>query len=382
MASDAALSWQAALIDRQVHISPYDGQALAVTLSGLLAQFERVGVLTYDERAVVQTALSASACRAPSITLDAAKSSRDKYEMRRRFAEAGLSVPAFELAGSVEDAERSASRIGFPVVLKPRFGLMSQGVVRVDNFEQIRAHFARIKSVAETHAVFAGEISRSKILIEKYLPGREIAVDGIVDDARFEVIGIFDKPEMLEGPYFEETFYITPSIEPQDMIMQVLRAVAAGAGALGLRQGPVHAELRIESDVATLIEIAARPIGGLCGRAYTYCLGTDYHDLVLRAALGLAAGNKDVETVLPSGVLMVPVPERGILRAINGVEEARQQTWVRDVFMMAKPGDRLSGFPEQDCYLGFIIASGPSRADVQGALKRAHSCLNFVVEPD
>ncbi|WP_423069064.1 ATP-grasp domain-containing protein [Devosia sp. CN2-171] len=380
MVADGTLTWQRDLVDRQVDVSPYDVDAMVPVMQLLLDDTKRVGFITYDERAVVSAAALAHKLEGYSITIQAALASRDKFQMRRALSEAGLRVPSFGLAANVGEAVHVAADLGFPVVLKPRWGMMSQGVVRTDNSEEVVAAFPRTQRVAQSHIPFAGSEAASEILIERFIPGRELAVDGTLSEDGFLLIGIFDKPDIGDGPYFEEVLYITPSAETPETQTLVATEVLSGVKALGLTSGAIHAEVRIQDGVCTIIEIGARPIGGLCGRAHTYCLDVDYHDLVLQSTLGLPAQRRSIGgRTSYAGVLMLPVTERGILAEITGVDQAKAIPNVRDVHVMAKPGDRLLGFPEQDCYLGFVIASAPTHEAVRTALDSAKASIVFEV---
>lgn len=382
MLTDQPTTWQRELLDDVIVCNPYDSAAAASAALHWCDGARPRAILTYDERAVPATAVVAEAIGVPYHTRAAACAARNKYLMRQRFAADGLRVPNFALARSFAEA-RDAARgiVGYPLVLKPLFGSGSQGVVRIDSEAELERLFPLVLRIAASHVSFAGDDEHfGALLLEEYLPGREIAVDAILADELY-AIGIFDKPQPLEGPTFEETIYVTPSREEPAVQAAIYDLLSRGAAALGLDRGPVHGEVRItEAGAMTLLEIGARPIGGVCGRAHSYCLGVDYHDVILRHALGEPLPTMKIKTQ-PSGVMMLPVPATGRLEAVEGVEHARSIDGVRDVLITAKPGDLLVGFPEQGCYVGFIVATGTTPLDVEQSLLAAQRALDFRLSP-
>jgi len=381
MLTDLNLTWQQQYIDDVINISPYDQQRTIDAIVDYSERYRLSTVITYDERCVPVTALVRDCLKLSGITYDTAYAARNKFVMRQRLSEGGLACPRFGIARTFAEAEQVArDNIYFPLVLKPLFGFASQGVLRLNCPEELREAFPVVKRIADSHKPFLGDDSYSDyLLLEEYLSGREVAVDGLIQNGTAHWFGIFDKPDPLEGPTFEETIYVTPSSENPDLQSEILAEVARGAHALGLQTGPLHAELRITNHGLRIIEIGARAIGGVCARAHTYCLGFDYNEYVLRNALGELVEFEHQECT-PSGVMMLPVPGTGRLVDVSGIEEARNVSGVRDVFIMAKPGDVIKAFPEQGCYLGFILASGSNTSEVAEILNKSHSCLRFKLE--
>ena len=117
-----------------------------------------------------------------------------------------------------------------------------------------------------------------------------MAVEGLLQGGELEVLAVFDKPDPMDGPFFEETIYVTPSRQPTAVLAAVESTVGRAAAALGLREGPVHAELRIgPSGAATVLELAARSIGGLCARSLRFGAGVSLEEVIIRHALGHGA---------------------------------------------------------------------------------------------
>ncbi len=220
-----------------------------------------------------------------------------------------------------------------------------------------------------------------EILIEAFIPGHEYAVDGVLDHGRLHVFAIFDKPDPLDGPFFEETIYVTPP--PLDVVEQdaIVRAVHEATHALGLRHGPIHAELRVNGAGVFVLEVAARPIGGLCARAVRFAGGESLEEMLLRHALG-DSPERWVRESRASGVMMMPIPKRGVLRAVDGVDAARAVPGVDDVRVTAKLDHLLLPLPEGASYLGFIFAHGDTAPDVVHALRTSHHALHFAIDPE
>ena len=220
--------------------------------------------------------------------------------------------------------------------------------------------------------------------IEAFVPGFEVAVEGVVDHGRLQVLAIFDKPDPLDGPFFEETLYVTPTSRADAAALPIVAAVAQAVRALGLRHGPIHAECRVDGDAVVVLEVAARPIGGLCAGALRF-LGPDGAHASLEALLLRAAAGESLvgwrREPAASGVLMVPIPRSGVLREVRGLDAARQVAGVTDAVITAKLDQRLDALPEGASYLGFVFASGGDGAAVETALRQAHATLDVVVAP-
>ncbi|MGH9508535.1 MAG: ATP-grasp domain-containing protein [Terriglobales bacterium] len=315
---------------------------------------------------------------------------RDKFLFRERLRTAGLRAPRFQHFSLESDPERLLASgdvtVGFPCVLKPLALSGSRGVIRADDPEQFVAAFGRIRNLLRSPDVQVLREAASEFLqVEAYIEGEEVAVEAVVDRGRLQILAIFDKPDPLIGPFFEETIYVTPSRLPDDEQQEMKDALSRAVEAIGLKHGPLHAEMRINSEGAWLLEVAARPIGGLCARALRFqAPGSadliSLEELVICLALGASVEKVRRETSA-SGVMMIPIPEEGIFRHAEGVEEARATPGVEDVTITAKPDHKLVALPEGSSYLGFIFARGDSPEFVENALRSAHRKLRFVISP-
>ena len=327
-----------------------------------------VGVddLTTVTAAAISQRLGLKANALPAVT-----TARDKHAMRRCLAEAGVSVPRFQLVELSDDPARAAQKVEYPCVLKPLMLSASRGVIRANDPREFVAAFERIAAIlAEPDA------ARRALLVEEFVPGREIALEGLLVGGSLHVLAIFDKPDPLDGPFFEETIYVTPSRLPAPTQARVAAVTRDACSALGLTEGPIHAELRVNERGPFVLEVAARSIGGLCARTLTFGTGLSLEDLILCHALGRPLESLERER-RAAGVMMIPIPRAGCLVSVSGVEEARAVGAVEDVVITMHPGQEVIPLPEGWQYLGFIFARAETPAAVEGALREAHARLRF-----
>jgi biotin carboxylase len=330
-------------------------------------------VVAADDGGVVAAALAATRLGLPSNPPDAAGRARDKRALRRALAVAGIAQPRFAELPPGGDV----AAVGFPAVLKPAGLAMGRGVIRADDAQSAREAERRIRRIVAA----AGDDPAAPLLLEEYVPGAEVAVEGLLRSGRMETLAVFDKPDPLEGPYFEETIYVTPSRLREPVQSAVEDLVAFAAAAVGLREGPVHAEVRLDGPRMWMIELAARSIGGLCGRTLRFGLGVRLEEVILRHALGLPLEGRLRREAAAAGVMMLPMPRAGTLREVAGQDEARAVPGISDIRITIAPGGRLVPLPEGDRYLGFMFARGRTPEEVEAALRTAHALLRVAVDP-
>lgn len=343
------------------------------------------GLIAVGDRPVVLGAHLARIFGLPWHPPDAAAISRNKLLTRRAFAAAGLPTPWFESMPIDADARAVAERVCYPAVVKPLALTGSRGVIRIDNAAECVSAFDRLRRMLKSPDL---QIERDEahrhVIVESFIPGAEYAVEGILSDGRFRLLAIFDKPDPLDGPFFEETIYLTPSLAPEAVQRQIAAGVADAVRAIGLYHGPFHAECRVAGTTVHVLEVAARPIGGLCSRALRLAAGgtgspVSFEEMLLRHALG-----EDVEAYrredAASGVMMIPIPKRGVYRGVQGIDRARAVVGVEDIRITAKPEAAIVPLPEGRSYLGFIFARHPEPRVVEQVLRDAHACLSFVID--
>ena len=336
-------------------------------------------VVGVDEPTAIAATAIAQALGLPHNPLSAVEAAADKAWMRELLSEAGVQSPRSKLFQIEKGPEAAFPFARFPCVLKPTFLSGSRGVIRANDQAELAAAWARVAHLLAEPTVSArGGGAARQVLVEDFVPGVEVAVEGLLTDGRLVVLAIFDKPDPLDGPFFEETIYVTPSRLPSGAQDRIAQATHHAALAIGLRDGPVHAELRWNDNGPWVIEIAARSIGGLCSRTLQFGLGLSLEELILRHALG-----EDVTAVTrdgrAAGVMMIPIPRGGVLEAVHGLEEARAVPHIEDATISAHPGQRLVPLPEGSRYLGFLFSRADSPERAEAALREAHAKLTFEI---
>ncbi len=342
-------------------------------------------VISVDDQGSLAAALAARELHLPHSPPGAVALTRDKGAMRAMFARAGVPQPDFAVVPPAPAAIASAAeRIGCPVVVKPRTLSGSRGVIRADSPEEAAAAAQWIAAIQAD----AGEPADSELIVEVFVPGAEVAVEGILSDGTLEIIAVFDKPDPLDGPYFEETLYVSPSRLAPHLLARVNEVTASAVGALGLTEGPVHAELRVpgaggapvpRADPVSVLEVAARTIGGRCSKAIVLENGSSLEELVLATAARLPRPAPRLRQ--PAGVLMIPIPSSGVLRAVEGIEQARATPGITGLEITIPPGRAVRALPEGDRYLGFVFAAGESAESVEASLRAAGERLNVRIDP-
>jgi biotin carboxylase len=337
-----------------------------------LAELQVDGVVAVADRPAWIAALAAEKLGVPFHRASAVEAAGDKHLARSKFARAGLLAPDHYRIS--RDCPPPGAKL-YPCVLKPLTLSASRGVIRANNDQEFAAAAVRIRRILERPDLERlGDRRNRFIQVERYIAGREFALEGLVTRGDLRTLAIFDKPDPLDGPYFEETIYTTPSHEAQAVQASLREAAQRAVTALGLEHGPVHAEMRVTPEGVFVLEVAARPIGGLCSKALRFDSGRSLEEVILRHALGedLEAGES-----LPGGVMMIPIPKSGIYHGVTGAETARAVRGISDVIITAKTGQKLETLPEGASYLGFIFAEGQ---DAVRALQEAHRHLAFEIQ--
>jgi len=347
----------------------------AGSIAAYAAERPLTAILAVDDSGSLLAAAAADALGLPHNAPAAALAARDKAVMRRLLRDGGVAVPWFEEFTTDDDPAAVAAQAPYPCVVKPVNLNGSRGVIRADSPAELAAAIARLSRL-----LAAGANGPQPYLVEAFIPGVEVALEGMLDNGRLTVLALFDKPDPLDGPFFEETIYVTPLRLPQATQAAIAATTANAARALGLVAGPIHAELRINAYGVWIVEIAGRSIGGLCSQVLRFGVDVSLEELILRQAAGLPLGDTR-RSDRAAGVMMIPIPQAGLLREVSGVEEAAAGPLIDSVEITARLNYPLTPLPEGDSYLGFIFARGDSPAAVEEALRRAHGCLRFAIDP-
>jgi hypothetical protein len=361
--------------DRAIALRFEDPPGAAATL----ASDARVhGIVAVGDRPAYIAALAAERMGIRYNSPDSVAASRNKFLARQRFRAAGLLVPNFRRVAFKEGPDRAAEGAPYPCVLKPLGLSASRGVIRANNPAEFIAAFQRIERLLADPDIARLHEDQDRFLqVESFIAGREFALEGILTNGQLRVLALFDKPDPLDGPFFEETIYVTPSREDSATQDAMVGTTQAAVHALGLTQGPIHAEMRVEihnnQQGVWMLEVAARPIGGLCARVLP-----GLEELILRHA----AGEDTRSIAMPTqaaGVMMIPIPREGIYVDVDGLDRARSLPGIEDVMITAKQGQKLVPLPEGASYLGFIFARAGTPEAVEDALRGSHKQLRFEI---
>lgn len=338
-------------------------------------------IVAVDDAATVLAARACAALGLPHNDPDAADAARNKHRMRVGLERAGVPSPRFSLHHCDEDPAVLAPAIRYPCVVKPLLLSGSQGVIRADDPTGFVRAFRRSRAIVLGTGGEPGEARSGHLLVEDYIPGVEVALEGILAEGHLHVLAIFDKPDPLEGPFFEETIYVTPSRLPAAAQRAIVACATAACAALGLREGPVHAELRLNDAGPWIVEVAGRSIGGLCSRILRFgAAGSSLEELILRRAMGLPVADLARER-RAGGVMMLPIPRAGVLRGVDGLEAARAVQGVESIEITTPLKHPLVPLPEGSSYLGFIFARAERPEAAEAALREAHRRLRFRITP-
>jgi biotin carboxylase len=376
--SDRRQAMADTLGDRALVVPFGHPEAAAAAIAALHRRTPLDAVVAVDDQGILVAAMASRVLGLAHNPPEAVARTRDKAAMRSALAAAGVRQPDYRVADGVHaDVGALAQAVGLPCVVKPVGLSASRGVIRADTAAEAVVAADRVRIITQD----AGEDPARPLLVEHFVAGAEVAVEGLLRGGRLEVLAVFDKPDPLDGPYFEETLYVTPSRLPRATLAALEDLVAAAVAAIGLVEGPVHAEARIDAEARPwLLEVAARSIGGLCGRTLRFGAGVTLEEVILRHALGLPVDGLRRDRTA-AGVMMLPVPADGTLEHVGGRPEALAVTGIEALEISVPLGRRVRPLPEGDRYLGFLFARAATPDQVEAALRRAYSALVIVISP-
>jgi biotin carboxylase len=305
---------------------------------------------------------------------DAVATAHNKFLFRKHLQNCGLPCPTHQLIKATDTDLSAHANVSYPCVLKPLNLSASRGVIRADDTASFMRAAQRIRTLLNN---IPGQ--SSDILVEDFIPGDEFALEGLLENGQLQVLALFDKPDPLDGPIFEESIYVMPSRLERSQQQLLVDATAEVCTSLGLHSGPIHAELRLNTQGAWLIELATRSIGGRCSNTLEFGNNVTLEEAIFRNALQLPTRHLPLQPGA-SGVMMIPIPAAGPLRAVHGLDQARQQSGISAIQIDIAPGTTLVPLPEGDRYLGFIFARGSTPTQVEHNLRRAHKLLHFDID--
>jgi len=363
---------------RGLHIDPTDEVAALELILAEAALEPVAAIVATDDSTTELAAQAARRLELPHNPPAAVQLARRKDKARACLSAAGLPVPEHRCISLDQPLQQQLEAVVYPAVIKPIGMSGSRGVIRVNNQTELNQAVQRIQTMLQQEVHTDPDVARV-LLLESFIPGDEVAVEGMLTGGELQVLTVFDKPDPLNGPYFEETYYTTPSRQARDTLDELHRTVQAACTAYGLREGPVHAECRLNAEGIWVLEVAARTIGGLCGRLLQFGTGYSLEELVLAQAMGKALPIESSSQ--GAGVMMIPITQAGVLRRVEGVLAAQRVPYIESVEIQLREGHELVPLPEGNSYLGFIFARAPGAQQAEAALRAAHACLKVVVAP-
>lgn len=377
--------------ERQALESIVPGKTITLDFADLKGAAEKVvdfakdhpidAVVSADEESIVLAATISEALSLPHNPVSATAAAKDKHRLREVLTAASLPTPPFQLFSTDDPPEVLSQKVFYPCVLKPTFLSASRGVIRANHPDEFVAAFYWLSRILkEPEVKRLGGDAAKQILVEDFIPGKEVALEGLLREGHLSALALFDKPDPLDGPFFEETIYVTPSRLPPSIQEAITECTGRAAAALGLKEGPIHAELRVNERGPWIIELAARSIGGICSRALRFGVGLTLEEIILRHALGMPIESLERERPA-AGVMMIPIPAAGTLLNYQGVEEAKKVPGIVDVKITIHRKQKVIPLPEGRRYLGFIFARAPQAEQVEAALREAHRKLKFEIVP-
>jgi biotin carboxylase len=339
-------------------------------------------VIPVDEDTAVVAASVAQALGLEHNSVESTEAAKNKRLMREALSRAGVRVPRYWHFSLDEDAADIARRVTYPCVVKPVFLSTSRGVMRANDETQFVNAIRRLDNILKRPDIARrGGAAKREVLVEEFIQGFEIAVECLLTNGKLRVLAVFDKPDPLDGPFFEETIYVTPSRLPEQVLKQVEEITGAATRAMGLKRGPVHAELRINDQGPWVIEVAARAIGGLCSRTLRFGEGLSLEEMIIRHAIGHGVESLEREQKA-AGVMMIPIPRAGVLREVRGLDAAKSIPDIETIIITAHITQQLVPPPEGASYLGFIFSRAASPDRAEAALRNAHGQIEFIIEPN
>lgn len=361
-----------------LHVDFSNAEHAIETILGEANQSKFSGIIGTDDVTTELAAKVAEKLSLPHNDPQAVKVAQRKDLARLILRKSNLKIPLFDLLNTKKSLPEQNITVNFPAVIKPVALSASRGVIRVNDNKELEQAVKRVSQMLSAELHLKDEV-KNTLLLEEFIPGKEIAIEGMLHHGELDVLAVFDKPDPLDGPFFEETYYITPTSYSEEIQKEIKQTVLASCLAYGLKEGPIHAECRINKNGVWILEVAARTIGGMCGRLLSLGTGHSLEELVLLHAMGKRVEIKKLDSA--AGVLMIPIPKAGILKRVEGLLQAQRIPFINDVTIDVREGYELTPLPEGNSYLGFIFAEAPTVAEAEQALRDAHDCLNIVIAP-
>ncbi len=300
--------------------------------------------------------------------LESINLSMNKYESRKIFNSLLDIKVNNEIIKNIDDVNTFINKNGTSV-LKPIYGTASKSVLKINNVEKNKEQIEKLMQ----------DCFDQDLVIEEYIDGKEYALEGTIINSELKKIVIFDKPVEYKHPYFEESIYITPSELSSEAEKRVVSIVDKACKKIGLEDGPVHVEFKINENQIFIIEINPRMIGGLCSRCLSFGLfKVSLEEIILHAFMNNELKNIELLNNYV-GVLMIPTPKSGKFISINK-EELENIPNISNVEITVPEGSDLLEPPYGDKYLGFAFSQGIDKKTVNESLLTAMNLANPIIE--
>ena len=300
--------------------------------------------------------------------LESINLSMNKYESRKIFNSLLDIKVNNEIIKNIDDVNTFINKNGTSV-LKPIYGTASKSVLKINNVEKNKEQIEKLMQ----------DCFDQDLVIEEYIDGKEYALEGTIINSELKKIVIFDKPVEYKHPYFEESIYITPSELSSEAEKRVVSIVDKACKKIGLEDGPVHVEFKINENQIFIIEINPRMIGGLCSRCLSFGLfKVSLEEIILHAFMNNELKNIELLNNYV-GVLMIPTPKSGKFISINK-EELEKIPNISNVEITVPEGSDLLEPPYGDKYLGFAFSQGIDKKTVNESLLTAMNLANPIIE--
>lgn len=325
------------------------------------------GIMTLATDMPMRTVASiASELGLVGIDKETAFRSTNKAAMRQAFQQCNVPIPKFYKASSLEDYLSMLKKLTPPVILKPVDSSGSRGIFKIDDFTDI--------AFLEEAYKYCRMFSKARdIMIEEFMSGPEVSVETLSIDGVCHVIQITDKVT-TGAPHFVEIGHSQPSLLPKHVQKQIIEIAQLANKAVGIQNGPSHVEIIVTADGPKVVEIGAR-LGGdnITTHLVPLSTGVDMVECCIKMALGEQIDISSKWT--KASAIRYFRQERGRIKSIEGIEEARQFPGVEQLELSYGKGDLITEIESSGSRLGYVIACADN---VNESIKVCEDAINLV----
>lgn len=327
-------------------------------------------VLAANEAGVLAAAIASERLGLRNLPVAVAWRALDKGLMRETWAQHQLPQPDFIIVAQLDAVPAAAAQLGYPVILKPTRNWGSRGISRADSPDDLAWSMAHAQRFQR---------GGSRFIVERFIDGIEVMLDGLVQDGRVQVLAKSDKV-MQAHPRYRVTMHIN---YPPDLAAAQLERVDALAAqavrALRIENGAFHAELFVTDDDIYLIEMAGRPGGGhIFGQVVEATSGVCMPQALTQILLGEPAALQPAYQRGASYWFFAPPP--GVFIAAHGIEAARAVPGVLDFGFSMEPGTRVQSIEHGAARPGYCVTQGATRAEAMHIAAQAVGMMRYEMQ--